>query len=116
PILVPGSPRVAIVRGTAMPTDDDTARAHFAVQDKVPLIATRVDDIEVELLTSAALERARLWPSAAAPADIRPAKMFADHVKLNKDKGIGARIAGAFVSVPGLMQRGLDKDYKDNLY
>lgn len=115
-LLVPGSPCVAIVRGTAMPTDDATARAHFAVQDKVPLIATRVDDIEVELRTSAALERARLWPSAAAPADIRPAKMFADHVKLNKDKGIGARIAGAFVSVPGLMQRGLDKDYKDNLY
>ena len=42
--------------------------------------------------------------------------MFAEHIRLNKDKGLGARIAGAFVSVPGLMQRGLDKDYKDNLY
>ena len=60
-------------------------------------------------------ESAMRW-LAAAPADIKPAKMFADHVKLNKDKGLGARIAGAFVSVPGLMQRGLDKDYKDNLY
>ena len=64
----------------------------------------------------ATAEPAILSIPLAAPADIKPAKMFADHVKLNKDKGLGARIAGAFVSVPGLMQRGLDKDYKDNLY
>ncbi|MDO9361684.1 MAG: pyridoxamine 5'-phosphate oxidase family protein [Sphingopyxis sp.] len=115
-LLIPGSPHVAIVRGAAMLTDDETARATFAVQGKVPLLATRVDDLNVIIRPSAALARARLWPSAAAPADIKPAKMFAEHVRLNKDKGLGARIAGAFVSVPGLMQRGLDKDYKDNLY
>lgn len=115
-LLVPGASAVAIVRGTAMLTDDETARATFAVQGKVPLLATRVDDLAIDIRPSAALERARLWPAAAAPADIKPAKMFAEHVRLNKDKGIGARIAGAFVSVPGLMQRGLDKDYKDNLY
>lgn len=115
-LLIPGTAHVAIVRGTAMLTDDETARATFAVQGKVPLLATRVDDLDIDIRPSPALARARLWPSAAAPADIRPAKMFAEHVRLNKDKGIGARIAGAFVSVPGLMQRGLDKDYKDNLY
>ena len=115
-LLIPGAPHVAIVRGTAMLTDDDTARRAFAVQGKVPLLATRVDDIVIEIRRSPALERAKLWPAASAPADIKPAKMFAEHVRLNKDKGIGARIAGAFVSVPGLMQRGLDKDYKDNLY
>ncbi|HET6523619.1 pyridoxamine 5'-phosphate oxidase family protein [Sphingopyxis sp.] len=115
-LLVPGSPHIAIVRGTAMLTDDETPRASFEVQGKVPLLATRVDDVEIELRPSPALARAKLWPAAAAPADIKPAKMFADHVKLNKDKGLSARIAGAFVSVPGLMQRGLDKDYKDNLY
>lgn len=115
-LLIPGSPQVAILRGTAMLTDDETARASFEVQGKVPLLATRVDDVEIDLRPSPALARAALWPAAAAPADIKPAKMFADHVKLNKDKGLGARIASAFVSVPGLMQRGLDKDYKDNLY
>lgn len=115
-LLIPGTAQVAILRGTAMLTDDETARASFEVQGKVPLLATRVDDVEIELRASPALARAALWPAAAAPADIKPAKMFADHVKLNKDKGLGARIAGAFVSVPGLMQRGLDKDYKDNLY
>lgn len=115
-LLIPGSPQVAIIRGTAMLTDDETARATFAVQGKVPLLATRVDDLDIVIRPSAALERARPWPAAPAPADIKPAKMFAEHVRLNKDKGLGARIAGAFVSVPGLMQRGLDKDYKDNLY
>lgn len=115
-LLIPGLPHVAIVRGTAMLTDDETARRAFAVQGKVPLLATRVDDLDITVRPSAALARAKLWPAAAAPADIKPAKMFAEHVRLNKDKGIGARIAGAFVSVPGLMQRGLDKDYKDNLY
>ena len=115
-LLIPGSADVAILRGTAMLTDDETARATFAVQGKVPLLATRVDDVVIERRSSAALARAALWPAAPAPADIKPAKMFAEHVRLNKDKGLGARIAGAFVSVPGLMQRGLDKDYKDNLY
>lgn len=115
-LLIPGSSGVAIIRGTATPTDDATARASFEVKGKVPLLATRVDDLDIEIRPSPALARAALWPAAAAPADIRPAKMFAEHVRLNKDKGLGARIAGAFVSVPGLMQRGLDKDYKDNLY
>ena len=115
-LLIPGSSHVAIVRGTAMLTDDETARRAFAVQGKVPLLATRVDDLDIAIRPSPALERARLWPAAPAPADIKPARMFAEHLRLNKDKGLGARIASAFVSVPGLMQRGLDKDYKDNLY
>lgn len=55
-------------------------------------------------------------PSAAAPIGLRPAKMLAEHVRINKDKGLGARIAEAFVSVPGLMHRGLDKNWKDKLY
>ncbi|GAO80137.1 pyridoxamine 5'-phosphate oxidase family protein [Sphingopyxis sp. C-1] len=115
-LLIPGASSVAIVRGTAMLTDDETARATFAVQGKVPLLATRVDDVDIAIRPSAALARAKLWPAAAAPADIKPAKMFAEHVRLNKDKGIGARIASAFVSVPGVMQSSLDKDYKTNLY
>lgn len=115
-LLIPGSTRIAQVAGCAQLTTDEALRNAFAVQDKVPLLANRIDGLSLTLQSSAALERAKLWPASAAPADIRPAKIFAEHVRLNKDKGIGARIAGAFVSVPGLMQRGLDKDYKDNLY
>ncbi len=115
-LLVPGSSEVALVQGTASLTTDEAMLAGFAVQGKVPLLATCIDAPRIELRVSPALERAQLWPAAEAPADIRPAKMFADHVRLNKARGLGARVAAAFVSVPGLMQKGLDKDYKDNLY
>lgn len=115
-LLVPGSCDIAIVRGTAMLTTDEAARLPFAVRGKTPLLATGIRDLEIVLQRSAALERTQLWPAAPAPADIKPAKMFAEHLRLNKDKGIGARIASAAVSIPGLMQKALDKDYKDNLY
>ena len=115
-LLIPGSTAVMIVDGRAAVTTDAAMREAFAVRGKTPLLVTRIDAVRMVRRESAALARAALWPAAAAPADIRPAKMFAEHIRLNKDKGLGARIAGAFVSVPGLMQRGLDKDYKDNLY
>ncbi|WP_257547940.1 pyridoxamine 5'-phosphate oxidase family protein [Sphingopyxis sp. DBS4] len=115
-LLLPGSSAIAILSGTASPTSDEAARLPFAVQGKTPLLVTTVRDLDIALRPSAALGRARLWPAAAAPADIKPAKMFAEHMRLNKDKGLGARIASAAVSIPGLMQKALDKDYKDNLY
>lgn len=115
-LLIPGSAEVVIVEGRAAVTTDPAMREAFTVRDKLPLLATCVDEVRLTRRPSAALARAAPWPAAAAPAGLRPAKMLAEHVRLNKDKGLGARIAGAFVSVPGLMQRGLDKDYKDNLY
>ncbi|TWT12564.1 pyridoxamine 5-phosphate oxidase [Reyranella sp. CPCC 100927] len=115
-LLVPGSHSVAIVRGTARLTTDEAVRARFTVQDKVPRLAIGIEDLAMELRPSPALERARLWPVGERAADINPAGMFAAHVKLNKNKGLAARLAGAVVSIPGFMQKGLDKDYKSNLY
>ncbi len=115
-LLIPGSCSVATFTGSATLTSAEAARAPFNVRDKQPLLAARIDDLTIRVAPSAALRRAALWPAAAAPADISPAKMFAEHLRLNKNKGIGARIASAVVSIPGFMQKGLDKDYKDNLY
>ncbi len=115
-LLVPGSRQIAIIGGAARLTTDPAMRARFEVQGKVPALATRVDDLAIELRASAALERADLWPLGATAEDIHPAKMFAAHVRLNKDKGLLAKMVGTVVSIPGLMQKGLDKDYKDNLY
>lgn len=42
--------------------------------------------------------------------------MFVAHMKLNRNKGFGAKIASAAVAVPGLMRMGLERDYKSNLY
>ena len=115
-LIVPGSSKVAIVTGTARLTADEAARTRFSVQGKVPLLAIGVDDVGIALHESGALARARLWPVTECAAGIEPVKMFAAHVKLSKDKGIGAKIAGALLSVPGLMQKSLEKDYKSNLY
>ncbi len=115
-LLIPGSHQVAIVEGAARLTTDAAQRARFAVQDKVPLLAIEVAGVTITLRTSGALERANLWPSLGKAEGIDPAKMFVAHVKLNKDKGLGARMAGAVMSIPGLMQKGLDSDYKSNLY
>ncbi len=115
-LLIPGSHRIVRIAGTATLTTDEAARERFAVQDKVPRLAVRIDDLRVALGESAALARAPLWPGAPPPADIRPAKMFVEHIRLNRARGLGARIASAVTAIPGLMQKGLDKDYHDNLY
>jgi len=115
-LIVPGSSRVAILGGTARLTTDEEARARFAVRGKVPHLAVRIDPLALELKASPALERARLWPLEATAQGIDPAKIFVAHVKANRERGMGARLTGAVMSIPGLMRKGLDKDYKDNLY
>lgn len=117
-LLIPGSTQVAVLRGVARLTTDETARARFAVQDKTPLLTIRVDASAIELRASPALARANPWP-VHAEIDIDPAKLFVEHIKLNKATGIGATLARASLSVPGvtgLLKKGLDKDYKENLY
>jgi len=117
-LLIPGATHVAVLRGDAQLTTDDDARARFMVQDKTPLLAIRVDICAIELRASTALARANLWP-VRAETDIDPAKLFVEHIKLNKATGIGATLARASLSVPGvtgLLKKGLDKDYKENLY
>src|SRR3546814_20758924 len=46
--------------------------------------------------------RARLWPAAAGTHGIEPAKLFVEHIKLNKAGGFGAILARASLSVPGI--------------
>lgn len=114
-LLIPGSHRIVRIAGTATLTTDEAARERFAVRDKVPRLAVRIDDLRVTLGESAALARAPLAGRAAArrhPSreDVRRA------YPAQPRQGLGARIASAVTSIPGLMQKGLDKDYHDNLY
>lgn len=113
-LIVPGAFHAARLTGSATMTTDDRHRRNFIVQDKVPTLVTRIANVSVEIYESATLARARLWPVTAPVTDIKPAKMFVDHVKLNK--GLAAKLIGAAMSVPGLMQKGLEHDYKKNLY
>ncbi|MCZ4107007.1 pyridoxamine 5'-phosphate oxidase family protein [Brevundimonas diminuta] len=117
-LLIPGANRIAIVRGQARLTTDAAARERFTVKDKTPLLAIAVAIETLDLRDSPALARADLWP-VHATSDIDPAKLFVEHIKLNKIGGVAATLARASLSVPGmtgLLKKGLDKDYKDNLY
>lgn len=117
-LLVPGSTRIAIARGRAGLTVDEAARERFAVRDRTPLLAIRVECELIELRDSPTLDRADLWP-VRAETDIDPTRLFVEHIKLNKAGGIGGALARASLSMPGmrgLLKKGLDKDYKDNLY
>lgn len=114
--LVPGSTRVVRFSGRAKITTDATMRSAFAVGERVPKIATRVEQLQTELRDSPALARAGLWPAAAAPDDIDPAAMFIAHVRQSHEKGLQAGIARAALKIPGLMEKTLQHDYKTKLY
>jgi predicted pyridoxine 5'-phosphate oxidase superfamily flavin-nucleotide-binding protein len=114
--LVPGTARIALLSGTARITTDEQARAAFAVQGKIPLLATRVEDLRIRMRDSASLIRAQLWPVAARADGIDPAAMFVAHLKLSKGRGLSARLVRMALSVPGLMKKALAHDYKRNLY
>lgn len=117
--LIPGSTHIARVAGTARITTDKTMRERFIVQGKLPALAIAIDISRLELQPSPALDRAGIWPAAEPVHGIRPAQLFLEHTKLNKNKSLGARLASAALSLPGsrtLMEKGLQKDYKDNLY
>lgn len=118
-LIEPGRHEVAIVTGRAALTTDEAIRQRFAVDGKVPKLAVRVAVEDLVLRASPALQRAALWPLKAPDEPIDAAGLFLAHVRLNRDAGLRGRIAAAALSIPGmpgLMRKGLDKDYRDNLY
>ncbi|ABD87755.1 pyridoxamine 5'-phosphate oxidase-related, FMN-binding [Rhodopseudomonas palustris BisB18] len=118
-LLIPGSSYVVHLSGRARISSDAARRAAFAVQDKTPALVAAIDDLTIELRDSAALRRARLWPLQPPTHGIEAAKLFVEHIKLNRDSGFAARLTGAALSVPGvsgLLKTALDKEYKNNLY
>lgn len=114
-LLIPGSTRIVLISGAARITTDEGVRDRFAVDGKVPALATVIDDLVMSVRESRALAHAKLWPAVPAPEDLVPAKIVLGHYKLNKDAGV--RMTGALLSTaPNLLQRTLDKAYRKGLY
>lgn len=114
--LLPGATRCLRIDGHARIATEAGLLAEFAVDGKVPALATCISDARLEVFHSAALERARPWPLRSPPPAIDAAAIFRDHVKLSRSTGLQATLARASVSVPGLMRKGLDHDYRRKLY
>jgi predicted pyridoxine 5'-phosphate oxidase superfamily flavin-nucleotide-binding protein len=113
-LLVPGSRELTVVKGVARITDDIVERERFIVGEKVPDLVIVVKDACIERRTSSALAWATAWPAPAAPAGLSAGKIAAGHLKLGK--GLTAKLAGVVMSVPGLVEREMARDYKKNLY
>jgi len=114
--LIPGSTHIAVMSGVARITTDAAMRAVFTVDGKTPVLATYIEKPKLVIRESAALQRACLWPVAARDESINPAALMIAHVKANKIGGIQATLVRTVLSVPGLMEKGLQQDYKSNLY
>ena len=90
-------------------------REGFVVQGKKPRLVTRIEAAQVALRDSPTLARVRPWEMRTT-AVIDPVAVLAGHVRLSKAGGLQATLARTVVSVPGLVRRGLARDYKSNLY
>lgn len=69
-------------------------------------------------LRHGALAWVALWPMTA-PAEVNAPGIFLGHIKVNRDRSLTAKVASILFLLPGmggLMRKGLEKDYKDNLY
>lgn len=114
--LIPGCTKVAILSGTARITADPDRRAGFSVAGKTPLLVTCIEQPALTVRDSAALAKAQLWPVLPRAEGIDPAALFVAHIKGSKVRGVQAKLVRATVSVPGVMEKGLKRDYRDNLY
>jgi len=115
-LLIPGCTTVAMLSGKARITNDAAIRKGFAVAGKTPMLVTCIEQPALSVCESAALTRAGLWPAKPRAEGLDPAAMFVAHIKHSKARGLQATLARAAVSVPGLMEKGLRRDYQNNLY
>jgi hypothetical protein len=88
----------------------------FSVQGKTPALVTKVTPALMQKRHSKALARAGLWPARETPQDLVPSEIFKAHVKHSKENSLQAKVARAAVSIPGAMEKGLEMDYKKNMY
>lgn len=114
--LVPGSHHLLEISGVAELRADEDALQRFEVQGKVPKLLTKVAVGSMTLKSSAAIERSALWPAQAGPEDLVPSEIFKAHLRLSSEDSLQAKLARAAVSLPGAMQKGLELDYKKNMY
>lgn len=113
--LVPGASRVLKLSGRAQLTTEEALRAAFVVEDKAPILAMLIDDLNLDLVDSPALERAAPWAGEAPAPDIDPAAILMAHLKHNKARGVAATLLRLSVN-RGLIASGLKTNYKTQLY
>lgn len=114
--IVPGCTDILTLRGSAELCTDECLLQRFKVQGKEPMLVTKINPSSIQISPSAALAKSALWPPQIAPKDLIPSEIFKSHIQQSNARSIQAKIARAAVSLPGAMKKGLEIDYKKNMY
>ena len=114
--LVPGYNDILELQGTAELCTDKHLLQRFTVQGKEPKVVTKITPTSMRIKPSIALAKSALWPAKMAPKDLTPSEIFKTHIKQSKENSLQAKIARAAVSLPGALEKGLESDYKKNMY
>ncbi len=115
-VLVPGCAAMLEVKGSAELCDDKSLLDRFEVQGKKPQLVTRIKPKSMQMVSSMAIVKSALWPAQSKPEDLVPSEIFKAHIQHSKENSLKAKIARAAVSLPGAMEKGLQLDYKKNMY
>ncbi|MDV3504374.1 pyridoxamine 5'-phosphate oxidase family protein [Marinobacter sp. M-5] len=114
--LMPGCEDVLELRGKAELCSDDHLLQRFEINGKKPKLIIKIRPASLRIRPSPAITRSALWPSKKGPGDLVPSDIFKAHIQRSKDSSLKAKVARAAVSLPGAMEKGLELDYKKNLY
>jgi predicted pyridoxine 5'-phosphate oxidase superfamily flavin-nucleotide-binding protein len=114
--LLAGSSQILRIKGEAVMYSEHQLKDRFIVAEKDPLLVIKIRPERVSLEHSQALDKAKLWPPKEPALQLNPTEIWKAHMKLSKVNGLEATLAKAAVSMPGVLQTGLDWDYKNNLY
>ena len=114
--LIAGSSQLLRMRGRAAMYSEHPMKSRFMVENKAPHLVAKIDVEQMTLEDSPALKRANLWPPVSPQKTIKPTDIWKDHMKRSKVNGLEATLAKAAVSLPGVIETGIDWDYKNNLY
>lgn len=114
--LIAGGKQVLRIAGQATMFSEHPMQRQFEVEGKLPNIVTRVAIESISLEGNSVLGQAQLWPPKSPKYQFKAAEIWQAHMKASKLEGIGATIAKAAVSVPGVLDQTLKWDYENNMY
>jgi len=114
--LVPGCKDILEVKGVAELCCDEILLEKFEINGKQPKLITRIKPASMRISPSPAITNSALWPAETGPGDLIPSEIFRAHVKQSKESSLQAKVARAAVSLPGAVEKGLELDYKHNMY
>ena len=114
--MVPGCEEILEMKGVAELCADENLLQQFSIQGKKPKLITKINPETTRIRSCQAIARSALWPAKETPENLISAEIFKAHIKQSKESSVRAKVARAAMSLPGAVEKGLEIDYKNNMY